>query len=105
MEETIHQTPSRPKKDWITFRFRKIHLLLTLPVLTFIGGIAAGYLFWGQGYSVSVVNAQDLAVEAVSQNQAPAQAVQQPGARRHHHQQQGDRHQHEPAMTLRGRHQ
>lgn len=76
MEENIEQT--QPNKELITFRLRKVHLLLTLPILTFVGGIAIGFLFWGQGYTVSVVNVQDQPVSAGPASQSQVQPAQQP---------------------------
>lgn len=78
MEESSPQSPSSLNKEWITFRLRKIHLFLTLPVITFVGGIAVGFLFWGQGCTLSVVNVEDPPANAASLNQGrPWQQPQQ----------------------------
>lgn len=69
---------THPNKDLLTFRLRKNHLLLTLPVITFIGGIAIGFLFWGRGYSVSVVNIEDQPVTAPPPSPSPTEQVPQP---------------------------
>lgn len=76
MEETLDQTPQI--EDVLTFRFRKIHLLLTLPVITFVAGLAIGFLFWGRGYTFSMVNLQDPSVSAGPASQSQVQQAPQP---------------------------
>lgn len=74
MEAAINEP--QPDNGLITLRLRKIHLLLTFPIITFVGGIALGFMFWGRGYTLSVANLQD---QPASVNlSAPVQQVPQP---------------------------